>query len=143
MAQAKNKDKVKVNYKGTLKDGSTFDSSEGREPLEFEIGCGHVIPGFENGVIGLEPGQKKTIQIPFGEAYGAYDEAAVINIPRTELPEGLNPEVGQMLQLSNGSGQVFAAEVKEANADSIKIDANHPLAGKDLTFEIELLEIVQ
>ncbi|OPZ66391.1 MAG: FKBP-type peptidyl-prolyl cis-trans isomerase SlyD [Candidatus Aerophobetes bacterium ADurb.Bin490] len=137
----KNGDKVKVHYKGTLADGVVFDSSEGREPLEFTIGQGQVIPGFENGVIGLSAGEKKIIIIPCAEAYGEYSDEAVFLIGKENLPLGMEPAAGQQLQMMSPEGQVFQVIIKEVSGNEVKLDANHPLAGKDLTFELELVKI--
>lgn len=141
MSAAKNKDKVKVHYKGSLKDGKVFDSSEGKEPLEFTIGGGQVISGFESGVIGLSVGEKKTIVIPCAEAYGEYSDEAVFSIGKENLPEGMEPKPGQELQMVSPEGQVFQVIILEVSGDKIKLDANHPLAGKELTFELELVSI--
>lgn len=141
MAAAKDGDKVKVNYKGTLDDGSVFDSSEGREPLEFMIGEGNMIPGFEDGVKGMDVGAKKTIKIPCGEAYGPIHPEAIADIKRTDFPPDFKPEAGQQLQFANDEGQIMLATIIGINDDKVTIDANHPLAGKDLTFEIELVSI--
>lgn len=132
---------VKVHYRGTLEDGTVFDSSLGREPLEFTIGAGTMIPGFENAVRGMEVGQKKTVTIPADEAYGPHFDDLVLVIGRDQLAEGLNPEVGQQLQMTNSVGEtmlVFVVEVAEA---TIIVDANLPLAGQDLTFEIALVGV--
>lgn len=141
MPAAKNGDKVKVHYKGSLKDGKVFDSSEGKEPLEFTIGGGQVIPGFENGVLGLSAGEKKTIVIPCAQAYGEYSEEAVFFIGKENLPEGMEPKPGQELQMVNPEGQVFQVVILEVSGDKIKLDANHPLAGKELVFELEVVSI--
>ncbi|HDT15062.1 MAG TPA: peptidylprolyl isomerase [Firmicutes bacterium] len=141
MAKAKSGDKVKVHYKGTLDDGSVFDSSEGKEPLEFEVGAGTIIPGFEKGVEGLEPGGKNTIKIAPEEAYGPVSPDAVIDIPRDKLPEGMEPKKEQTLEMQSADGRVIYAVLKDVAEDKITVDANHPLAGKELTFEIELVEI--
>jgi peptidylprolyl isomerase len=141
MAEAKNGDTVRIHYTGTLNDGSVFDSSEGTEPLEFTLGSGQVIPGFEQAVEGMEPGQKKEVTIPSDEAYGAHNEEWVLVVERENFPEHIEPEPGQQLELSQ-NGQSFVVTVTEVSDDSVTLDANHPLAGKDLTFELELVEIV-
>jgi len=138
---AKNGDKVKVHYKGTLSDGSVFDSSEGKEPLGFTLGGGQMIPGFEKGVLGMEKGEKKTITILCDEAYGPIAPEAMAEVPKSEFPPDFKPEIGQVLQLSDAQGNILAASVIKIYEDKITIDANHPLAGKDLTFELELAEI--
>ena len=142
MSQAKSGDKVKVHYKGTLNDGSIFDSSEGREPLEFEVGSGQVIPGFDNAVMGLSVGESKTVNIPSAEAYGPYQENMVLAIEKDKFPEGLNLTVGEQLQIPSQNGQPVVVVIKEVTDDQVTLDANHPLAGQDLNFNIELVEIV-
>ncbi len=141
MAAAQDGDTVKIHYTGTLGDGSVFDSSSGRDPLEFQVGSGQVIPGFDTAVRGLEVGAKKTSTIPAGEAYGQHQEQMVVDIPKTELPAELSPQVGQTLQATDGSGNPVALQVTAVADETITVDGNHPLAGKDLTFEIELVEI--
>lgn len=142
MRQAQKGDKVKVHYHGKLTDGSTFDSSEGREPLEFTLGSGQVIPGFDNGVAGLAVGEKKTITIPVEDAYGPANDEMIIEFPKTQFPADMNPEVGMTLNMRNDQGQAFPVVVKEIKEDSVVLDANHPLAGKDLIFDLELVDIV-
>lgn len=141
MANAKEGDTVKVHYKGLLKDGTVFDSSYEREPLEFRIGEHRVIPGFEKAVVGMEPGESKKETIEADSAYGERRDDMVISVGREQVPSNIEPEVGQRLQMSTPDGRqipVVIAEVEEAH---VKLDANHPLAGKDLTFELELVEI--
>ncbi len=132
---------VKVHYTGTLEDGTVFDTSVGREPLEFTMGTGAMIPGFENAVKGMKLGQKKTVTIPSDEAYGAHRDDMALVIERDKMPEGLNPEVGQQLQMQDSGGRATQVIVTEVTKTTVTIDANHPLAGKDLIFEIELVEI--
>jgi FKBP-type peptidyl-prolyl cis-trans isomerase 2 len=141
MQQVKAGDTVKVHYHGRLTDGTTFDSSEGREPLEFKVGSGQVIKGFDDGVTGMEVGEKKTINIPVDEAYGAKNEEMVVNFPRANFPEDLNPEVGMQLNMTNGSGQVIPVVIMEVGEEEVILDANHPLAGQDLIFDLELVSI--
>ena len=141
MAQAKQGDTVKVHYKGTLTDGSIFDSSEGREPLQFTVGQRQLIPDFEQAVIGMSCGDTKTIQIAAESAYGPHRSEMVMVVDKSEFPEGLDPQLDQMLQVQQPNGQPFAVKVTEINGDKVTLDANHPLAGKDLTFDIELAEI--
>jgi len=141
MQQVKAGDTVKVHYHGRLTDGTTFDSSEGREPLEFKVGSGQVIKGFDDGVTGMEVGQKKTINIPADEAYGAKNEEMVVNFPRANFPEDLNPEVGMQLNMTNGSGQVIPVVIVEVGEEEVILDANHPLAGQELVFDLELVSI--
>ena len=137
----KNGDKVKVDYTGKLDDGTVFDTTEGRQPLEFEVGSGKVIPGFENGIIGMELGEKKTIKIEAKDAYGDHKENLVAEIDKKHLPKDMEPKVGLQLEIKQENGQNIFAVIKKVSDDTITIDANHPLAGKDLTFEVELVEI--
>ncbi len=143
MTQAKPGDTVKVNYTGRLDDGTVFDSSLHSGPLEFTIGDGQLIPGFENAVIGMSPGETKTQKIRAEEAYGPHADFLVIEVDRRRVPPDLDPEVGDRLQLQHPDGRVTPVLVTAVTENSITLDANHPLAGKDLTFDIELLEIVQ
>lgn len=141
MGQVKHGDTVHVHYEGKLPSGELFDSSEGREPLRFTVGSGQVIPGFDKAVLEMEPGQKKTVNISVGDAYGERSNEAMISVPRSEFPADLNPEVGQELQMSDDQGHVFPVVVAEVAEDHIVLDANHPLAGHDLIFEITLVKI--
>jgi len=138
---AKNGDTVKVHYTGKLNDGSVFDSSEGREPLEFVLGSGAMIQGFDKAVNGMEVGQSKTVTILAAEAYGPYQEEMVLEVNRDQLPAGMSPEVGEQLQMRNAYGGTAIVTVIETSDTSIKVDANHPLAGKDLIFELELVQV--
>lgn len=140
MAQAQTGDTVRIHYTGKLADGSVFDSSNGRQPLEFTLGESQVIPGFEEAVSGMEPGQETTVTIPTDRAYGAHKAELVFDVPREQFPEDLEPKIGQQLQMSNGD-QTAVVTVAELNNGTVKLDANHPLAGKDLTFKIALVEI--
>jgi peptidylprolyl isomerase len=142
MQQAQNGDKVKVHYHGKLRSGETFDSSEGREPLEFTVGSGQVIKGFDDGVTGMQVGDKKTVEINVEDAYGEKSEDMIIEFPKEQFPGDMSPEVGQQLMMSNGSGQSFPVTIMEVRDESVLLDANHPLAGQDLIFDIELVEIV-
>ncbi len=142
MTTAKDGDTVKIHYTGTLADGSTFDSSKGKDPLQFTLGSGQVIPGFEKAVIGMEIGATSTTTIVADEAYGQRREEYVQQVPKTQIPEGMDPQVGQMLQLEQPNGQNVIVTVTEVAEETITLDANHQLAGKDLTFEINLVEIV-
>ncbi len=139
--EVKKGDKVKVHYHGKLDDGTTFDSSEGREPLSFEVGSGMVIPGFDAGVTGMKKGEKKTIRIPSHEAYGPTLKEMILEYPKDRFPEDLKPEVGMTLNMSNQQGQAFPVVITEVKEDVVVLDANHPLAGKDLTFDLELVDI--
>lgn len=141
MQQVKSGDTVKVHYHGKLNDGTTFDSSEGREPLEFEVGSGSVIAGFDSGVTGMQVGEKKTINIPVEQAYGQKQEDLFMEFPRDRFPADVTPEVGMQLNMNNGAGQNFPVVITEVTPDTVILDANHPLAGEDLTFDLELVEI--
>ncbi|MTI20180.1 peptidylprolyl isomerase [Fulvivirga sp. RKSG066] len=141
MSEAKKGDKVKVHYTGKLNDGSVFDSSENREPLEFEIGAGMMIAGFDKAVVGMKVGDTKTADIPADEAYGAKNDEMVVQVPKSQLPEDLKPEVGQQLGMQQPNGQNIPVVVTKVEDETIEIDANHPLAGKDLVFDIEMVEI--
>lgn len=142
MAEAKTGDTVNVHYTGKLKDGSIFDSSEEHEPLQFTIGEGKVIPGFEKTVIGMNPGETRTAEVSQDEAYGSYLEELQFSVEKSILPEGMNPEVGQYLQMHQNDGNIFNVKVTDINEKQITLDANHPLAGQDLIFDIQLVEIV-
>lgn len=131
---------VKVHYTGTLDDGTVFDSSKERGPLEFTLGEGKVIPGFEAAVKNMEIGQSRTVTIPADEAYGQHRKDLLVPIEKKHLPKDLEPEVGQKLQMQTASGQMSIVTITEVGENEITIDANHPLAGKDLTFELELVE---
>ncbi len=142
MADAKNGDTVKVHYTGTLQDGTVFDSSREREPLEFKLGETGIIPGFQSIVEGMNPGETKTEKLAPEDAYGPHNEQMVVEVERDQLPQDLDPQVGQHLHLSRGDGQVIPVHITNVTDAKVTIDANHPLAGQDLTFEVELLEIV-
>ncbi len=142
MAQAKTGDTVKVHYTGKLDDGTVFDTSADREPLQFTIGQGQLIPDFEQAVVGMNPGESKTVQIPSDNAYGPHHEEMVMEVRRKEFPADLDPEVDQRLQVQQQDGQTFAVTVTAVSESSVTLDANHPLAGKDLTFDVQLTEIV-
>ncbi|MGA7677554.1 MAG: peptidylprolyl isomerase [Dehalococcoidia bacterium] len=139
--QAKNGDTVQVNYTLKLADGTVIESSAGREPLEFTLGAGQVIPGFEKAVFGMKVGEKKTVTIPVDEAYGPRRDDLVGELPREKLPSGLTPEVGQQLVMTRPDGGKTMVTITGVSDNTVTIDANHPLAGKDLTFEIELVKI--
>jgi peptidylprolyl isomerase len=133
---------VKVHYTGTLEDGTMFDSSEGRDPLQFTVGGGQVIPGFDAGVTGLKVGESRTVTIPPEEAYGPVNDQLKLEFPIDQVPEGVDTTVGAALEITHESGQQIPVVVTEVTEELIILDANHPLAGKTLTFEIELVEIV-
>ena len=139
--EAENGNIVQVHYTGTLEDSTTFDSSIGREPLQFTLGEGQMIPGFGRAVLGMTVGEEKTVTIPAGEAYGSRIDNLVLVLPREEMPEGLNPTVGQQLQMARGDGSAAVVTVTEVSETMVTLDANHPLAGKDLVFEITLVVI--
>jgi len=142
MAAAKRGDTVKVHYTGKLEDGTIFDSSTDREPLQFTIGEELLIPGFEEAIIGMSPGETKTAVVSADQAYGPYREEMVLEVDRTQLPPELEPEIGQQLQMQQPDGQVVLIKIVDVSDSVVKLDANHPLAGKDLTFDIQLLEIL-
>ncbi len=139
--EAKQGSMVKVHYTGRLKDGTVFDSSNGGTPLAFRLGEGQIIVGFERAVEGMQPGEKKTADIPMNEAYGPYREDLKLVVGRDQFPPNVKPEVGQHLQVSLDNGETLDVTVTEVNDDTVMLDANHPLAGKDLVFEIELVDI--
>lgn len=141
MQQVKTGDIVNVHYHGRLTDGSTFDSSEGREPLQFTAGSGQVIKGFDDAVLDMQPGEKKTVNIPVEHAYGERNDDMVMEYPITEFPEDMRPEIGMELQMGDNAGNVFPVVIVEVAEETVVLDANHPLAGKDLLFEIELVSI--
>jgi len=142
MRQAKTNDLVKVHYTGSLKDGSVFDSSLDKQPLEFKIGYGVIIPGFESGIIGMYEGDKKTVSIPPEEAYGPHREELVDSIDRSRIPSSIKPEVGMILEISSPDGEVMKARIIEVDETCVCLDMNHPLAGKELIFEIQLIEVI-
>ncbi|MCP4581673.1 MAG: peptidylprolyl isomerase [candidate division Zixibacteria bacterium] len=141
MSQAKDKDKVKVHYTGKLEDGTVFDSSIDREPLEFTLGENQVIPGFDQGVIGMAIGDSKTLNIPPENAYGPTREDMIVEIKKEQIPKDIEATVGSKLQIQQPDGQAIPVTIVGATDDTVTIDANHPLAGKTLVFEIELVEI--
>lgn len=142
MAQAKSGDTVRVHYTGKLEDGTVFDSSRNRDPLEFTIGAGQVIRGFEQAVAGMEPGESKAAELAPEEAYGPHRKEMVAVVQRTDLPPDLDPAVGQQLAVKQQDGREFHVRVTETSETTVTIDANHALAGKTLVFELELVEVV-
>ena len=141
MQQVKDGDKVKVHYHGRLRNGETFDSSQGREPLEFTVGAGQMIKGFDEGVKGMLPGDKKTVEIGADDAYGQKEDGNLIEFPKDQFPPDVTPEPGHKLMLSNDQGQQFPVVIAEVKESSVILDANHPLAGEDLIFDIEMVEV--
>jgi len=141
MSQAKSGDQVHVHYTGKFDDASVFDSSDGLDPLTFQLGKGQVVPGFDTAVTGMEVGEKKTVKIPSDEAYGPRLEQLVFTAPRDNLPAGYDPQEGEMLRLETKDGRQMDVVVIFSDAESVRMDGNHPLAGKDLTFDIELVKI--
>ena len=141
MQEVKKGDKIKVHYHGKLTDGTTFDSSEGRDPLEFEVGSGMVIAGFDDGVTGMKVGDKKTINIPADQAYGQRFEDRLMEFPLNRFPEGMVPEVGMQLMMSSGNGEQIPVVITAVGDENVMLDANHPLAGEDLIFDLELVDI--
>ncbi|NBB77357.1 MAG: peptidylprolyl isomerase [Bacteroidetes bacterium] len=141
MSKAKDGDTVKVHYTGTLEDGEVFDTSKDKEPLEFQLGQGQLIPGFEKAVEGMEVGESTTVEIPSNEAYGEVRDDLVINVPKDQLPEDISPQIGMQLQVNQQDGQPIPVRITEIGDEDLTLDANHPLAGKDLKFEIELVNV--
>lgn len=141
MTQAAQGNTVKVMYTGKLTDGTVFDSSEGREPLEVTLGSGQVIPGFDEALTGMSVGEKKTVEIPMDKAYGDYNPQMVMEVPKDQVPPDLKPEVGQRLQVGGANGEVMMVVVKEISDTHLHLDANPPLAGKDLVFDLELVAV--
>lgn len=141
MTQAKQGDCVKIHYTGKLTDGTMFDSSAGRDPLQFTIGSGQVIPGFDEAVDGMKVGESKNITIPADKAYGPRNEQMVMEIPKSQVPPDIDPQVNQQLQMGGPNGEVVVVKVVEVTDEFITLDANPPLAGEDLNFDIELVAI--
>ena len=142
MSAAKSGDTVRIHYTGKLEDGTQFDSSEGRDPLEFALGGGQVIPGFDSAVEGMTVGDTKSVTIQPEEAYGPRHDQLIQDVPRNQLPDDMTPAVGMELQAQNETGEVMRFAVTAVDDESITVDGNHPLAGKALAFHIELVEIV-
>jgi peptidylprolyl isomerase len=140
MAQAKTGDTVRVHYKGSLSDGTVFDTSRNRDPLEVTLGSGQLIPGFENAVLGMETGEERRVTIPAEDAYGPRREELILEVPRGRFPPDIEPEVGKQLRMTQ-EGHDFVVVVQDVKEDSVTLDANHPLAGKELIFELELVEV--
>lgn len=141
MTQAKKGDNVKIHYTGKLQDGTVFDSSQGHDPLAFTIGSGQVIQGFDEAVVGMSKGDSKNVNIPVDKAYGPRNEELVLTAPISQVPPDLNPEVGQKLEMGGPNGEIVVVKVVAVTDENITLDANPPLAGEDLIFDIELVEI--
>lgn len=141
MTQVKSGDLVAIHYTGTLLDGTTFDSSDGRDPLEFTVGSGQIIPGLDAALPGMETGDKKKVQVPCDQAYGPLNPQMRQAVPREGIPADIPLEVGTQLQMQTPDGQAMPVMVVEVDEATVTLDANHPLAGKDLTFDIELVRI--
>lgn len=141
MSQVQKGDKVNVHYHGRLNDGTTFDSSEGREPLSFIAGEGQVIKGFDDAVLSMTVGEKKTVNIPVADAYGHRNDDMVMDYPVSDFPADMTPEVGMELQMGDNQGNVFPVVITQVVGDMVTLDANHPLAGHDLNFDLELVSI--
>ena len=141
MTQAKAGDTVQIHYTGTLSDGSVFDSSEGRDPLSFTLGSGQIIPGLDAAIDGMATGEQKTVTIPADQAYGAHNPDAVQAIPRDQIPPEIPVTAGTQLQMQTPDGRAVPVVVADATDEHVMIDANHPLAGKDLTFAVEIVKV--
>lgn len=135
-------DKIKVEYTGTLEDGTVFDTSEGREPLEFEVGSGQVITGFDNAVIGMEKGEEKEIKLKPEQAYKDINPELITKIPRTQLPQNQEPKPGMVILLKTPDGKQLPVRITEVSDNDVTIDLNHPLAGKTINFKIKIVDIV-
>lgn len=141
MSEVKEKDTVVVHYTGKLTSGEVFDSSEGKNPLEFTIGAGQLIPGFEKAVLGMKKEESKTFDIPSAEAYGDVRDDLRYEVPKSNFPENIDPEPGMRLSMGTGDGQEIPVTVTNVGPEVVNLDANHPLAGKDLVFEVKVMEI--
>lgn len=141
MEPVKAGDTVHIHYRGTLNDGTQFDSSEGRDPLQFTVGGGQVIPGFDSAVMGMTVGEKKTVNIPADQAYGQRQETATMQYPLADFPPDIKPEVGMPLHLSDDQGHIIEVVITEVTDTTVTLDANHRLAGQDLNFDLELVRI--
>lgn len=142
MSDAKTGDIVRIHYTGTLDDGTTFDTSSGRAPLEFTVGSGQIIPGLDRAIQGMSVGEKKTVEVPAAEAYGDRNPEGMQSVPRAEVPDHIPLDPGTQLEVQTGDGRTLPVTVADVTEEAVVLDANHPLAGKDLTFEVELVEIV-
>jgi peptidylprolyl isomerase len=142
MTAVKAGDTVRIHYTGTLNDGTTFDSSSGRDPLEFTVGAGEIIPGLDAALPGMEVGEQKTVAVAAGDAYGQKDPSAMQPVPRAEIPDHIPLDIGTQLQVQDGQGRVAQVHVAEVTDETVVLDMNHPLAGEDLTFDIQVVEKV-
>ncbi|MBD3315633.1 MAG: peptidylprolyl isomerase [Chitinivibrionales bacterium] len=140
MAKVQNGDHVKINYEGSLGDGTIFDSSEGRDPLEFTVGEHQVIPGVEEAVVGMDVGEKKTVTVPSDQAYGPHMDQLVQTIDKARIPDNVKPEVGKQLLVRDEQGRTLTLQITNIDDKTVTLDANHPLAGQDLTFTLEIVE---
>lgn len=143
MSKAAKGDTVKVHYTGRLADGEVFDSSEDREPLEFDLGQGQVIEGFEEAILGMEQGDKKTVEISVDKAYGPVNPEYILKAPRDQMPQDLDPQIGMQLQMPVPDGPPVVVTITEFDNESVTLDANPPLAGKDLIFDLELVGVLK
>lgn len=141
MTQAKQGDNVKIHYTGKLEDGTVFDSSEGRDPLGFQLGSGQVIIGFDEAVTGMSVGESKNVTIPADKAYGQRNDQLVMEVPKSQVPSDIKPELNQQLQMGGPNGEIVVVTIVDVSDESITLDANPPLAGKDLIFDIKLVEV--
>ena len=143
MTKVQTGDTVRMHYTGTLKDGTTFDSSEGRDPLQFTVGGGEIIPGLDSAVAGMEPGESKEVVVPAAEAYGDRDDARLQTVARDQIPEDIPTEPGTQLEVQTQTGQRVPVVVADRTDTEVTLDANHPLAGQELTFNVEVVEIAE
>ncbi|SPH18718.1 FKBP-type peptidyl-prolyl cis-trans isomerase SlyD [Defluviimonas aquaemixtae] len=141
MTQVKTGDTVNIHYRGTLQDGTEFDSSQGRDPLQFEVGSGQIIPGLDKALPGMAEGERKTVEVPCAEAYGEARPEARHDVPRATIPDHIPLDIGTRLQMQSPDGKAVSVTVAHVTEEAVTLDANHPLAGEDLTFEIELVSI--
>ncbi len=141
MTQATAGTKVQFHYTGTLQDGTVFDTSQGRDPLEFEVGSGTIIPGLDRAIEGMQAGEQKTVTIPSAEAYGDYQPEARQDVPRDQFPDTIPLEPGTRLQMQTPDGRAIPVEIADVKEDTVTLDANHPLAGQDLTFAVEVVSV--
>lgn len=142
MIQANKGDTVRIHYTGRLTDGTQFDSSEGRAPLEFQLGSGQIIAGLDQQIEGMSVGEKATVTIPAAQAYGEHHPEGVQSLPRERIPADVDVSLGARLQATSADGQQMTLTVVDVNDEAVTVDANHPLAGKDLVFDVELVEVV-